>query len=569
MERLDHDVADLVSEHGAQAASLLAVLRGLDRIRGGLTQESIVQVAGALGVPVSQAYGVASFYSLLSIQPRGSRSIRVCDSPACWLAGAAEVHKEVREQWGDSYHVTRSSCLGLCDRAPAALVDDEACGPLVSDQVIELAAGWRGTSPDYASPRTGELRVLLEHAGHVDPESIESALAHGSYRALGRALRGRPKEVIGQVAAARLMGRGGAGFSTARKWETVAQQPNGPKYVVCNADESEPLAFKDRVLIDTHPHQVLEGIALAGYAVGASHGIIYIRGEYEAQARRLERAIAQAVSRGWLGRRIAGSDYSLDVELHRGAGAYICGEETALLESLEGRRGEPRPRPPFPAVEGLWRRPTVVNNVETLAAVPAIVDRGGAWYGSLGNRLAPGTKLYTLLGHVRRPGLFEAPLGLTLRQIIDQFGDGMPAGSRFHFALTGGAAGTIVPERLLDMPIDFSSIAAGVALGSGAILVCDQSVSPLALVRELLWFFSVESCGKCTPCRVGTREALATIDRLRAGGGQPGDCDSLARLADLLVKTSLCGLGTTAALPIHSALRHFGGALDNQEQSDG
>jgi NADH:ubiquinone oxidoreductase subunit F (NADH-binding) len=322
----------------------------------------------------------------------------------------------------------------------------------------------------------------------------------------------------------------------------------------------------------SNPHKLIEGIALAARAVGAREGFIYIRGEYQAQALRLERAIHQAEQRGWLGDDIQGCGFSFHLHVHRGAGAYICGEETALLESLEGKRGEPRIRPPFPAASGYHGKPTVVNNVETFAALPAIISQGAAWYRLIGGEgqpgaspATPGTKLYTILGHVNRPGLFEAPYGLTLRQAIDQFGGGMLPGSAFHFALTGGAAGTIVPAALLDVPVDYGSIAQGVSLGAGAFLVCDESVSPVLLLRELMFFFEAESCGKCTPCRVGTHEARQLLDRMIAGkrDGGPGwsALDRLAELAEVLQNDSFCGLGQSAAMPIKSALKHFGAAF--------
>jgi NADP-reducing hydrogenase subunit HndC len=324
------------------------------------------------------------------------------------------------------------------------------------------------------------------------------------------------------------------------------------------------------VLIDADPHQLLEGMALAGYAVGAQEGFIYIRGEYGPQAARLERAIRQAEARG-LFEHVGERRFKIHV--HRGAGAYICGEETALLESLEGKRGEPRVRPPYPTTYGYHGLPTVVNNVETFSAVPAIVAHGAAWYRNVGathgsppTTTTPGTKMYTLLGHVNRPGLFEAPFGLTLRQIVDDFGGGMRPGAAFHLALTGGAAGTIVPASLLDVPIDYASAAKGVSLGAGAFLICDQTVSPIALLRELLHFFEVESCGKCTPCRIGTHAARVILDRMAAGGGRAGDVIELMRLADILQTASFCGLGQSAAIPMKSALKHFAEAFEAAEK---
>jgi len=326
---------------------------------------------------------------------------------------------------------------------------------------------------------------------------------------------------------------------------------------VCNADESEPLIFKDRVLIDTNPHQILEGMAVAGYACGAREAFIYIRGEYVSQAERLRKAISEAEQAGWLGEAIQGSEYSFHIHVHLGAGAYICGEETALIESLEGKRGEPRTRPPYPPTYGYHGLPTLVNNVESYTAVPAIILNGASWYRSLSGAALPGTKIYMLLGHVKRPGLFEAQFGLTLRQIIEDFGGGMRDGSKFNFALTGGAAGTVVGETLMDIPIDYASGAKGISLGAGAFLICDQHVSVIALLRELLHFFAMESCGKCTPCRVGTYRAHEILVRMATGEGMPGDVDELTGLAEVMFDSSFCGLGQSVPTPIRSALSQF------------
>jgi NADH:ubiquinone oxidoreductase subunit F (NADH-binding)/NADH:ubiquinone oxidoreductase subunit E len=578
MKSMDSEITELTDRYDRDPEALLPILQALQARRGGLSRMAISEVARALHLPAERAYGVATFYTLLSTEPTTDSTLRWCDGPACWLRGATKIGAALEEVCGQDWIVKRTSCLGLCDRAPAALVEGQPCGPL-PEQVTDINTAFQGETPTYPHPRPGETRVLLAHAGEIDSDSIDSALAHEAYHGLESALKKPPAEVLAEVETSGLTGRGGAGFPTGRKWRMVAQARQLPKYVVCNADESEPLVFKDRVLIDTHPHQLLEGMALAGYAVGAYEGFIYIRGEYEIQAARLERAIQQAEARGWLGRHIRESEFSFQIHVHRGAGAYICGEESALLESLEGKRGEPRVRPPYPTTHGYHGQPTLVNNVETLSAIPTIVLNGAEFYRNLGPQ--PGTKLYTLLGAVRHPGLFEAPLGLTLRQIIDDFGGGLRPGSTFNFALTGGAAGTIVPPHLLDVPIDYASGAAGVslsparavarhdggpgthgvALGAGAFLICDQTVSVVALLRELLHFFEVESCGKCTPCRIGTRQARIILDRLLAGEAQPDEVKELAQLAEVLQTTSFCGLGQSAAIPLKSALEHFAPAF--------
>jgi NADH:ubiquinone oxidoreductase subunit F (NADH-binding)/NADH:ubiquinone oxidoreductase subunit E len=558
---LDPEIVALAQRHGHRREALLDIFRTLQSQHGGLTDTMIAAVARLLHLSPAQAYGVASFYAMLSTHIGPPHTIRLCDSLPCWLRGAAHIRAAVEATSGTAWTVTRTSCVGLCDRAPAALVDEQPCGPLAPERVPEVWEGWRGAAPTYAQPLPGEVRVLLAHMGTLDPHTIDSALAHGAYQGLQKALAHSPEDVLETIEAAGVRGRGGAGFPVGQKWRAVAQQQQRPKYVVCNADESEPLVFKDRVLMETNPHQLLEGMAIAAYATGAQEGVIYIRGEYAAQAALLAQAIREAEARGYLGERLLGTACSFRIHLHRGAGAYICGEETALLESLQGKRGEPRVRPPYPTTSGYWGCPTVVNNVETLAVIPAIVTRGAAWYRAIGPPGTPGTKLYTVLGHINRPGLFEAPYGLTLRQMIEHFGQGMLPGSTFHFALTGGAAGTLVPAALLDVPIDYASAAQGVMLGAGAFLICDHSVSPLMMLRELMHFFAMESCGKCTPCRMGTLQAHQILERMATGAGQPGDVAALTALAEVLEQASFCGLGQSAAWPIRSALRHFGAAF--------
>jgi NADH:ubiquinone oxidoreductase subunit F (NADH-binding)/NADH:ubiquinone oxidoreductase subunit E len=560
-KRSEATVDAAVAGNGSTPDAVLRVLRTVQAANRGFLGNTVLgAIADALQVNDARVHGIASFYSMFSTQFRAAKVLRVCDGPACMLHGAGPVRASLeaaacRGEWA----VERCSCLGLCDRAPAALREAEPCGPILPDRAGEIFADSPcGRMPSYADPLPGEVRVAMARIGRVDPDSVESAIRAGAYQALDAALDGTPLDVLNAVDQSGLRGCGGAGFPAGRKWRMVAQAANSPKYVVCNGDESEPGTFKDRVLLEGDPHLLLEGLALAGYAVGAAEGIIYIRGEYEWVARRLERAIAQAEERGWLGDNIRGSSFSFRVHVHRGAGAYICGEETALLESLEGKRGEPRVRPPYPTSHGYHGKPTLVNNVETLFFVPPILARGADWFRSFGTADSPGTKVFTVTGCVNRPGAFEAPLGVTLRQVIEQFGDGMRGGAPFKAALTGGAAGTVVSAALLDVPMDFGSAKQGVALGSGAMLILDESVSVPALLTWLLHFFEVESCGKCTPCRLGTREVRLVCERIAEGRGRTEDAAELQRLAGLMNATSLCGLGQSVAWPVESALRHFG-----------
>jgi NADH:ubiquinone oxidoreductase subunit F (NADH-binding)/NADH:ubiquinone oxidoreductase subunit E len=576
-------ILEIAEAHHNEPESMLEILKDIQSLPPGLTPAYLTDAARALKVPAHQAYGMATFYSMLSLQER-KNILRVCDGPVCWLKRAGKQSSLIRD-WSsamsDDYSVERSSCLGLCDRALAVLINDQQAGPVSPEDADKVCEDWRGVPTDYSNVRNGELRVMTALIGKIYPDSIEDALAHGVYNGLKTALQTQPETVLNIVESSGLQGRGGAGFPVGRKWRFVASEKRTPRYIVCNADESEPLIFKDRVLIETNPHQLLEGMLIAGFACGASEAWIYIRGEYEYQAHRLEEAIRQAKSNNLLGENILGTDFSFNIHVHRGAGAYICGEETALLESLEGKRGEPRIRPPYPPTYGFRGQPTAVNNVESFCAVPHILKNGAEWWGNLTNDPTPGTKVYMVLGHVKNPGLFEAPFGLTLREIIEEFGGGMLPGSHFNFALCGGAAGTIVPPALLDSHIDYSSgplkgvtrdIKAMekrwtqvIPMGAGSFLICDQSVSPVAFLRELLHFFAVESCGKCTPCRMGTWRSLEILNRMTAGKAIKGDTEQLKTLAALMQDSSFCGLGQSVAIPMKSVLTHFGAEFAKTE----
>jgi len=555
------EILDLAEKHGGHPEALLEMLVELQARRDSLSSESITDIAGALHIPPSHAYGVTTFYSMLSLTER-KNTMRVCDGPVCWLKGSQQTRAEM-EKSATGWAVERSSCLGLCDRAPAILVNDEQAGPVSAKHASKIRQGWRGESIDYSKPREGETRVLLANYGKIDPDSIDSALKFGAYEGLRKALGKNPQQIIAEVESSGLQGRGGAGFPVGKKWQFVAQAQRKPKYIICNADESEPLIFKDRVLIDGNPHQLLEGIMIAGYACGASDGWIYIRGEYQSQAERLQKAIDQAKEKGFLGEDIQGTGFSFNIHIHRGAGAYICGEETALIESLEGKRGEPRLRPPYPPTFGFRGMPTAVNNVETISAIPPIIRNGVEWWKSLTNYSTPGTKLYMVLGHVKKPGLFEAQFGLTLRQILEEYGGGMLDRSKFQFALCGGAAGTIVNDGHLDIPLDYASSQKGISIGAGSFLICDQTISPVTFLQQLLHFFASESCGKCTPCRVGTWRALEILKLLAEGNGNSESVNELKAISDNLLVASFCGLGQSVPLPINSALKNFGELFTN------
>ncbi|MCX8024806.1 MAG: NADH-quinone oxidoreductase subunit NuoF [Thermanaerothrix sp.] len=417
---------------------------------------------------------------------------------------------------------------------------------------IAWVAARKGTLP-------AEQRIVLRRVGLINPDDIEEYILHDGYSALAKVLTEMtPNEVIEEIKKSGLRGRGGAGFPTGVKWSFVAREKSEKKYIICNADESEPGTFKDRIILEGDPHSIIEAMAIAGYAVGADEGYIYVRGEYLLAQERLRRAIEQARQMGFLGKNIFGTHFNFDIHIHTGAGAYICGEETALIESIEGKRGQPRPRPPFPTTYGLWGKPTVVNNVETLANVPPILLNGADWYRRFGTPSSPGTKVYTILGNVNVTGVIEVPMGITLREVINIYAKGMKGGAAFKLAQTGGSSGSLIPASLQDTPMDFDSYAkAGVALGSGALLICDENTCVVDLVKVLMNFFRKESCGKCNPCRIGTQRAYEIMSAIAEGRGKMEDLDHLLWLSDNMYLLSNCGLGQTAGTPIKDMLKHF------------
>ncbi len=404
-----------------------------------------------------------------------------------------------------------------------------------------------------------EQRIVLERSGRIDPEDIEDYIIQDGYQALAKVLtQMTPKDVCDELSKAGLQGRGGAGFPVGRKWSFVAATPGDKKYVICNADESEPGTFKDRVILESDPHAIVESMIIAGYAVGANEGYIYIRGEYLLAQQRFEKAIEQAHAYGLLGENIFNSGFNFHLHTHSGAGAYVCGEETALIESIEGKRGEPRSRPPYPTTHGLWGKPTLVNNVETLANVTPILRNGADWYRQFGTPSSPGTKVYTIMGNVNVTGVIEVPMGITLREVIHIYAKGMKNNANFKLAQTGGSSGSIIPASLQDTPMDFDSFRrAGVSLGSGALLIADETTCVVDLAKVLLQFFRFESCGKCTPCRIGTQRCYEILTNISEGTAQLSDLDDMLKLAQQMELLSNCGLGQTATVPIRDTLKYF------------
>jgi NADP-reducing hydrogenase subunit HndC len=512
--------------------------------------------------------------------------VLVSNDPLSIEKGAEDVFKRFSEEiksFGlqDEISLSMVSDIGRSVAAPLVIVYPEATiyGPVKPDDVhflVEehlykgrIAEMLKAPSQDisgkiaWLNDRAGtvpaEQRIVLERAGVINPDSIEDYIIHDGYQALGKALSEMtPAKLIDLLKLSGLKGRGGAGFPTGLKWGFVAAAEGSKKYVICNADESEPGTFKDRLILEGDPHSIIEAMALAAYAVGADEGYIYIRGEYTIAQARLLNAILQAKEMGFLGQNIFGSNFNFELHVHGGAGAYICGEETALIESIEGKRGEPRPRPPYPTTNGLWDKPTLVNNVETLANVPPIVRHGADWFKSFGSPSSPGTKVYTILGNVNATGLIEVNMGITLREVIAIYGKGMKNGANLKLAQTGGSSGSIIPADLQDVPMDYDSYAkAGVAMGSGALLICSEETCVVDLAKVLINFFRFESCGKCNPCRIGNQRAFQILSNISEGLGTMKDLDDLESMSKWLYEMSNCGLGQTAGSPLRDILNHF------------
>lgn len=533
------EVASLVKPYlSAGRSGLLPALEAIQGRYGWISAEQAAEVARLLRLPLAEVHGVIEFYELLRNQPHPPRTVHVCTGLACVLRGAEGQLEALRVRAPQmEMAVEASPCLGLCEHAPALALEQE--GPW---QVGLGAVDWQTRPPSRVY---GTVRRLTARCGN----STTSLQAYGGYRGWERAQRLSPQKVIEEVKASGLFGRGGAAFPTGVKWEGAARAEGAPKYIVCNADESEPGTFKDRVLLLDDPHQVLEGMRIAAYAIGAEKGYLYLRGEYAYILPTLEQAIAEA--------RQAGLLEGFEVEIRLGAGAYICGEETALFESIEGKRGFPRIKPPFPTTHGLFGKPTVINNVETLANVPFILEHGAAAYRALGTEKSPGSKLFCLSGDIAQPGLYEVPFGVRLGELLELAG-GVTDGGVLQAILLGGAAGAFVAPRQLDVRLTMEDLrAAGLSLGSGAVMVFDAQRDLRMVLREIARFFASESCGKCYPCQMGTQRQLEMLNRLIVGRPLPGDRARLEDVGWTMSDASLCGLGQTAATAVLSALREW------------
>ncbi len=511
--------------------------------------------------------------------------IAVCMGTGCTSSASAELRQALREELGKhdldgQVEVRRTGCFGFCEQGPIVIVqpgeifycqvrprDAKAIVEqhVLSNQLVDRLL-YREPSSGATRERWHDIgfygkqqRILLENCGIIDPENVTHYLEHKGYQALRKALtQMTPEEVIQEVLDSGLRGRGGAGFPAGLKWRFARQTQNWPKYVICNADEGDPGAFMDRSVLEGDPHLVIEGMIIAGYAIGAQHGYVYCRAEYPLAIYRLEGALAQARELGMLGENVLGSGFDFDIIIKEGAGAFVCGEETALMASIQGDRGQPWPRPPYPAVEGLWRQPSNVNNVKTYGYTPHIIRKGAAWFTSLGTEDSPGTAVFALTGMVNCTGLIEVPMGITLREIIYDVGGGIPEGKRFKAVQTGGPLGGCLPEAHLDTPVDFDSlVAAGSVMGSGGMIVADETTCMVEFAKYFMQFVCDESCGKCPPCRTGSIRMLEVLERITAGEGKLEDLDEIRRLATGIEKGSLCALGQLAPSPVMSTLLHF------------
>ncbi|MCX2951659.1 NAD(P)H-dependent oxidoreductase subunit E [Lentzea sp. NEAU-D7] len=566
-------VVDLFTGMGRD--QLLPALHAVNDRVGWISQGALNHICRVLHVPPAEAYGVASFYSLFSLTERPAKVVHVCVDLACQVNGAKSLCDRLTSELGPAGAKSgwlRSPCLGVCEKAPAALAfeagevaKEQLLAPAIADEVIAVAAA--GPSPVDGGraevPQAGSTGLrLLKRVGVVDPESLDDYRATGGYAALRTALLLGPTGVIREVTDAKLMGRGGAAFPTGRKWDATARQPVRPHYLVCNADESEPGTFKDRLLMEGDPYAVIESMTIAGFAAGCSRGYLYLRGEYPTALHLLRNAIARAKERNFLGENIMGHEgFSFDIEIRRGAGAYICGEETAIFNSIEGFRGEPRSKPPFPVESGLFGRPTVVNNVETLVNVPVILTEGCEAYTRIGTGGSAGPKLFCLSGNVSRPGVYEVPFGTTLGELLDLAG-GVPPGRELRAVLLGGAAGGFVRPDELDLPLTMEDArAANTTLGSGVVLVLDDTADLGSFLLRIAAFFRDESCGQCVPCRIGTvrqEEAMARLVGRRPLSTSAEDLRLLREVGQVMRDSSICGLGQTAWNAIESALDRLG-----------
>jgi NADH:ubiquinone oxidoreductase subunit F (NADH-binding)/NADH:ubiquinone oxidoreductase subunit E len=570
-----------IEKHGNDSEHLMLILRDLESQSGKnqLDAATLEAVAKAMNLPESSVAGFVDFYTMFKTKPRAKFLIRVCKSGPCHVMGSTTIFDALKKKLGVGigeatkdglFYIEKCECLGVCSAAPAMMVNYDIHGNLTPKRIDQIINSYKKKKPSFKEERGPEVDAkacmindkkqtirILDGIGRIDPLNIESYLKDGGYNGLKKALAMKPGEIIDIMKESGLRGRGGAGFPAGMKWSFVAKGPM-QKYVICNADEGEPGTFKDRIIMEENPQLLLEGMAICGYSIDASIGYIYVRGEYRRVIERLQKAIEQARKKGILGKGIFGSKFNFDVYIKEGGGAYVCGEEMSLINSMEGLRGYPRFKPPFPGVVGFMGLPSNVNNVETLMSVPMILRNGADWYRKVGTPGCSGTKLYCLSGKLNRTGLVELPMGTTLKDIINSYGGGMKKGSKFKFAQVGGSAGGVMGKDLMDLPLDIDQpMKQGVTLGSGVVLVCDDKTCAVDFLLQILSFFEHESCGQCVPCRVGTAHLHHLARKFASRTADPGDIDLMIKKAGLMKKASLCALGQSPIMPITTTLKYF------------
>ena len=543
---------------------LVEVLITAQEEYGFLSKELLTYISKKMHIPLSRIYGVATFYDMFTLEPAGATDCIVCTGPSCTISGGEEVLAEIYNQTGVTeaaqssidgrYTISQVSCLGLCDQAPATLINKI---PQIYISVDDVAVMLKGKSKTSTLQVSGNPRELTSPIGILAPTDLAAHKSIGAYAALEKALcEMTPDQVIEEVKEARLTGRGGAGFSTGAKWEFARKANGTPKYIVCNFDESEPGTFKDRVMMEGNPFRVIEGMTISAYAAGSNDGYIYIRGEYAKATEIVEEALDELYTDDLLGEDIMGTDFTFNVEVRHNAGAYICGEETALFEAIEGKRGHPRHKPPYPTEAGLFGKPTTINNVETFAVIPSLILHGGEWFRQWGTDISAGLKLFCLSGHVNKPGVVEVPYGLSVRELIEQFGGGFIGNPQA--ILIGGAAGGFLPPDKIDTPLTHEDLhTLDIPIGSGAIMVFNQSVNLWQVLEGLARFFVNECCGQCAPCRLGTNQIYNILRKINSGKSNPGDLQKAEKIGQTIKTTCVCGLGMTAANPLHTFLINF------------
>jgi len=574
---LEQKFQTLLGRYPIKRSALVPMALYAQDLLGYVSDDLIAEIARRLDLVPLQVRETLAYYSMIRRKPAGKYHVQVCTNISCMLRGANRVYEFIQKKLeignkqvttDGMFSLEEVECIGACTGAPAMQVNYDFYENLTQARVSQLLNELdKGSRPAVSVPTGGsvhprhpaEVPVISRLFGVPDSHKLDVYLQNDGYKGLERALKElTPEQVIEEVKKSSLRGRGGAGFPTGMKWSFVPKESAKPKYILCNADESEPGTCKDRPLMEMAPHQLIEGIIIAGRAVGAHTGYIYIRGEYRYLIEIVDAAIEEAYARGYLGRDILGSGFDFELTTHTGAGAYECGEESALMESLEGKRGYPRIRPPFPAVVGLYGSPTVINNVETLSAVPAILHRGGEWYAGLGSGKNGGTRLFCISGHVNRPGIYELPMGFNLKRMLEEVAGGIAGGKRLKAVIPGGSSCPLLTAEEIDLPMDFDSLAkAGSMLGSGGVVVIDEDTCMVDLARRIMHFYAHESCGWCIPCREGTDWLRKMLDRFHAGGGRAEEIPLIGELAKNMLGKTFCPLGDAAALPTISIVKKW------------